>query len=168
VGELQEEGELTKTEAGYSIPNWDSRHTSQWAELMAKVIEFANHQGHASFSVGALHKIHEASYSHREIEKAVNFLHARKKLVRLNDDRFIGAEAMQEIQEKVRQLILRKGKLAIHDSREVLGYGRTRAIAVFEYLDSIGLTCRVGDFRVLAEVDRLHKGAGHMGTRASQ
>jgi selenocysteine-specific elongation factor len=57
---------------------------------------------------------------------------------------------MEEIKEKVTELIHRKGKLAIQDSREILGYGRSRAIAVFEYLDAIGLTCRVGDVRVLS------------------
>jgi selenocysteine-specific elongation factor len=69
---------------------------------------------------------------------------------------------MQEIQEKVKELILRKGSLTIHDSREILGYGRSRAIPIFEYLDAMGLTCRVGDIRILGHGDRLATRTGQM------
>ncbi len=93
----------------------------------------------------------ERNFDHREVEKVLDHLHAQKKLVRLNDDRFLTVEAMEEIKAKVTELIHRKGKLAIQDSKEILGYGRNRAIAVFEYLDAIGLTCRVGDSRVLSQ-----------------
>jgi selenocysteine-specific elongation factor len=57
--------------------------------------------------------------------------------------------AMEEIKEKVREKILQEGSLTLQGSKEVLGYGRTRGVAVLEHLDSIGLTYRVGDERFL-------------------
>jgi len=162
LGELRREGKLIRTEAGYRIPDLVVKRPLQLEKLMEKVIEFAKSQGYATFSVGTFHKLHQESYTHREVEKVVDHLHAQKKLVRLNDNRFLTTEAMQEIQEKVKELILRKGSLTIHDSREILGYGRSRAIPIFEYLDAMGLTCRVGDIRILGHGDRLATRTGQM------
>jgi selenocysteine-specific elongation factor len=148
--ELRDEGKLIKTDAGYRITNFVARLPPHRERLIEQLVEFAKAQGYKTFSAGTFWKRHGEGISHRDVEKVLDHLHARKKLVRLNDDRFLTVEAMEEIKEKVTELIHRKGKLAIQDSREILGYGRSRAIAVFEYLDAIGLTCRVGDVRVLS------------------
>ena len=149
LSELCNEGKLMKNEAGYRIPNFVVRHPSKWEKLVEMVGEFAKNQGYATFSVGTFWKLYGEGFTHRDVEKVVDHLHAQKKLVRLNDGRFLTAEAIAEIKEKVVELIHRKGKLTLQDSKEVLGYGRSRAIAVFEYLDAIGLTCRAGDARLL-------------------
>jgi selenocysteine-specific elongation factor len=163
VGELCKEGKLTRTAKGYRIPNFVVRLPSQREKLVEKVVEFAKNQGYATFSAGTYKKLYGDNFTYRDVEKVMNHLHAQKKLVRLNDDRFITTEAMQEIQEKVKELILRKGSLTLHDSWEILGYGRSRAIAIFEYLDTtVGLTCRVGDVRVLRSEDRLRVPCGHL------
>jgi selenocysteine-specific elongation factor len=127
-----------------------------------KLVEFARDRGCATFSAGTFWKLHGEGFAHREVEKVLDHLHAQKKLVRLNDDRFLTAEAMQEIKEKVTELLLRKGSLAIQDCKEIFGYGRTRAIPVLDYLDSIGLTCRVGDVRILASEGGLILDQGRM------
>lgn len=162
LSELCAEGKLTKTEAGYRIPNFVVRHPAQLEKLMDKVIEFARSQGYGTFSVGTYWKLHGDGFAFKDVEKIVDRLEAQKKLIRLRDDRFITTEAMQEIQQKVKELILRKGSFSIHDSREILGYGRTRAIAIFDYLDSIGLTRRVGDNHVLAQGHGAMRNTGHM------
>ena len=163
LGELCKEGKLTRTEKGYRIPNFVVKLPSQREKLVEKVVEFARNQGYATFSAGTFKKLYGDNITYRDVEKVMNHLHAQKKLVRLNDDRFITTEAMEEIQEKVKGLILRKGSLTLHDSWEILGYGRSRAIAIFEYLDTtVGLTCRVGDVRVLRSEDRLRVPCGHL------
>jgi selenocysteine-specific elongation factor len=79
----------------------------------------------------------------------LDHLHAQKKLVRLKDGRYLTVEALQEIKEKVTELIQRKGSLTLQDGAAILGYGRSRGIPVLEYLDTLGLTRRIGDERVL-------------------
>ena len=143
------EGKLVKIDGGYRIPNMVTRPSLQREQIMQALGEFMKNQRYATFSVGTFWKRHGEAFSFREVEKILNYLHAKKKIVRLNDDRFITTEAIQEIQDKVRDLILRKGTLRLQDAREILGYGRTRAIPVLDYLDSIGFTCRIGAERTL-------------------
>jgi selenocysteine-specific elongation factor len=162
LGELCKEGQLMRTDSGYRILNFVVKLPSHREKLVEKLVEFAKNQGQATFSAGTFWKRHGEGFTHREVEKVLDHLHAQKKLVRLNDDRFITTEAMREIQEKVKELIRRKGSLTIHDSWEILGYGRSRAIAIFEYLDTIGITCRVGDVRVLTNGNRLMPTRGSM------
>jgi selenocysteine-specific elongation factor len=102
-----------------------------------------------TFGAGTFCKLHGKTFNMRDIQKLLDYLHARKKLVRLNDERFITCEAMDEIKTKVRDKILLEGSLTLLGSKEILGYGRTRGVAVLEHLDSIGLTHRVGDERFL-------------------
>ncbi|MEM1540710.1 MAG: SelB C-terminal domain-containing protein, partial [Candidatus Bathyarchaeia archaeon] len=59
------------------------------------------------------------------------------------------AKALGEIQTKVRDHIEKHGRLSIKDGIEELGIGRTQAIFILEYLDSIGFTIRLGDYRIL-------------------
>jgi selenocysteine-specific elongation factor len=152
IGELCTEGKLVRTDAGYRIPNFVVKLSSRRGKLLEMLLEFAKKRRYESFSAGTFWKLHGEVFEHREIEKVLDHLHAQKKLVRLNDDRFLTAEAMQEIKEKVTELILRKGSLTLQDSKEILGYGRTRGIPVLDYLDTSGLTCRIGDKRVLSGV----------------
>jgi selenocysteine-specific elongation factor len=155
LGELCDEGNLTKTKAGYRVPNFVVRLPLRREKLIERLVEYAKKQGYATFSAGTFWKRHGEGFSHRDVEKALDHLYVQKKLVRLNDGRFLTVEALKEIKEKVRALILRKGPLTIEGSKEVLGYGRNRAVPVLDYLDSIGFTHRIGDERVLSTEDRL-------------
>jgi selenocysteine-specific elongation factor len=77
------------------------------------------------------------------------YLHVQKKLIRLNNRRFMAPQAMKQIKERVSQVIERNGRLTVGDCKELLGYGRTVGVPVFEYLDLIGFTRRIEDGRVL-------------------
>jgi selenocysteine-specific elongation factor len=56
---------------------------------------------------------------------------------------------MEQIKDRVRKVIMQKGRLTLADSKEILGYGRTVGVPVLEYLDAIGFTCRQENERVL-------------------
>ena len=58
---------------------------------------------------------------------------------------------IDDIKERVAAAIARQGSLRLSDSKAVLGYGRSNAAAVYEYLDDIGFTCRRGNVRTLTE-----------------
>lgn len=149
LGDLCKESKLTKAEAGYRVPNFVVKLPLQRERLMKKIVEFARYQGYGTFSAGTFWKRYGEGLTHRDIEKVLDHLHAQKRLVRLNDGRFLTSEALHEIKEKITRHIQRKGSLTIQDSAQILGFGRTRAVPILDYLDSIGLTCRVGDVRVL-------------------
>ncbi len=142
------------TKTSYRVGALVVRNTSEWKDLIEKVLEFAREQGYSTFNAEAFWKSQSESFDFREVLKVLDQLHAQKRLIRLNDRRFLSVEAMQEIEEKIRELIMRNGSMAISDCQEIFGYGRKRGIPILDYLDSIGLTCRVGNVRVLAPLDR--------------
>jgi selenocysteine-specific elongation factor len=147
--ELCKEGRLTKTEKGYCIPNFVVKPPSHQKKLIEQLIEFTEKQGYGTFSAGTYWKLHGEGVSHRDVEKVLDHLHAQKKLVRLKDGRFLTVQAFTEIKEKVRTLIVRKGRLTLQDGEAILGYGRSRTVPVLDYLDSTGFTRRIGNERVL-------------------
>ena len=149
LADLCKDGKLEKTESGYRVPHLVVGLSSEYETIGARLLEYALGLGYVTFGAGTFCKLHGKTFNLREIQKLLDYLHARKKLVRLNDGRFLTCEAMEEIKKKARAKILLDGSLTIAGSKEMLGYGRTRGIAVLEYLDFIGLTMRVGDERFL-------------------
>jgi selenocysteine-specific elongation factor len=160
LGDLCNEEELVRCEGGYRIPNLVISHPRQRERLVEKVIAFAKSQGCATFSVGTFKKLYGKNFTFKDVEKAFNQLYEQKKLVLLNDGRFLNVEAMQEIKDKVSARLQKKGSIAIKDCKEILGYGRTRAVPILDYLDEIGLTCRVGDIRVLVSNNNMRSKQG--------
>jgi selenocysteine-specific elongation factor len=150
LDELCGEGKLIRSDTGYCIPNCQTRHSSQREALIRKILEFAREQRYLSFHAGTFSRIYGEKYSEKEVIKVIDYLHAQKKLIRLHDGRFLSSEAIQDIKDKIIEQIQRKGNISIGDCREIFGYGRNRAIPVFDYLDHIGLTLHEGDVRVLA------------------
>ncbi len=147
--DLCTKGKLIRSNGGYQIPVLVGRLSPNKRHLIEKLKEFAAKQGYVSFSAGTFHNLHGDGIQWKELQKALDYLHIQGKIVRLNDGRYLTSEALQEIVEKVRTLIQQKGSLTIKDSIEILGYGRLRAVPVLDYLDTIGLTRRVADVRVL-------------------
>jgi len=76
---------------------------------------------------------------------------AEKHLIRLKENRFIHAEAMEEIKKKIKGYIQLNGKVTAAECKSVLGIGRRETIRILEYLDDIKFTLRIGDHRVLAK-----------------
>jgi selenocysteine-specific elongation factor len=162
--DLCAEGKLLRCDGGYQVPTLVGKLSPNKKQLIEKLKEFAASQGYSSFSAGTFYKLHGEDIQWRDVQKALDYLHAQKKIVRLNDGRYLTCEALQEIGEKVRTLIQRKGSLTIKDATEILGYGRFRTVPVLDYLDTIGLTRRIGDGRVLKSEDHLTaKRSGVMG-----
>ena len=149
IGKLCDEKKLVKTESGLKIPHIKAELSSHQGEIIKSVMEFARCCGYSTFSPGTFHKLNSSNLDYGSIQRAINFLCSQKKLLKLKDGRVLNAEALPEIQARIRELILRKGSLSVHDTKSILGYGRSKAIPVLDYLDSIGFTQREGDLRIL-------------------
>mgnify|MGYP000891933045 CR=1 FL=1 len=149
IAKLCDEKKLVKTESGLKIPHIKAELSSHQGEIIKSVMEFARCCGYSTFSPGTFHKLNSSNLDYGSIQRAINFLCSQRKLLKLKDGRVLNAEALPEIQSRIRELILRKGSLSVHDTKSILGYGRTKAIPVLDYLDSIGFTQREGDLRIL-------------------
>ena len=81
----------------------------------------------------------------------LSYLRNEGKLVRLKDGRYIPAQCLETIKEKLKAVVATNGAFTLDDLRTTLGYGRRIGVIVLEYLDSVGFTSRLGEGRVLRE-----------------
>lgn len=147
-------GQLAVHEGGYilcdAMPALDHRRETLGNLLMA----YARKTGLTPFSADTFWKLHRPAYEKGEIWQVLNYLHARKRLVRLNDRRFLSLEALATIKARVAQAIARKGYITVGDCKEVLGYGRWGGTHVLDYLNDIGFTLRRDNKHYLSQENR--------------
>ena len=70
-------------------------------------------------------------------------------LVRINSEVVYTAEVLEEMQERVADLICAEGSVTIAQVRDLFGTSRKYAVSLMEYLDQQHITRRVGDVRIL-------------------
>jgi hypothetical protein len=147
--ELCSAGKLVAINGGYRVPSLSVKLPPNPVKVADQMLEYALNLGYVTFSARTFCELHWKDFNVRAIRQLLEHLRDRKKLVRLNDGRYLTCQAIEDIKEKVRDWILQKGSLTVQGSKEILGYGRNRGVPVLEYLDSIGFTRRIDDARVL-------------------
>ena len=149
LAELCREGKLIKTGGGFQIRDLSAKLSKEQERLITLLLENAQHLGIIPFRADMFWKFHKKKFNKNEIQRLLDYLHNQKRLIRLNNGRFLTPRAMEQIKDRVRKVIMQKGRLTLADSKEILGYGRTVGVPVLEYLDAIGFTCRQENERVL-------------------
>lgn len=149
LGELRSERKLVEIDRGFRVPSLSLKLPVNAAKSADQMLDYARSLGCITFNARTLCELHWKTFKVNEIRGLLEYLRAKRKLVRLSDGRYLTSEAMEEIKQRVTDLITRKGSLRVQDSWKILGYGRNRAIPVLDYLDFIGLTRRINDVRVL-------------------
>ncbi len=151
LADLEARGTVARDPTGYRLPDRVTALPRRQQEIVDKVLSYAKKLGWRTFAVGTFCDDHGERYPRPEVQKIADYLTAQKTLVRLRDGRYMTREALEEVKEIVRTKILRDGSVTIADCTALFGFGRTRGISILDYLDSIGMTIRVGDRRVLSE-----------------
>jgi selenocysteine-specific elongation factor len=148
--ELCNEGVLIKTGGSFKVPNLSVNVSDRQEQLIEELLDYAASSGFVPFSADTFWKVYgRRKLNKNEIQRLLDFLQNQGRLVRLNNRRFLSPDTVENIKERVREVIRKSGVLTLGDCKEVLGYGRTVGVPVFEYLDAIGFTRREGDSRVL-------------------
>ena len=146
---LVAEKRVIRMEGGYHLPDALNRFAPQRRGLAALIADFSEKAGLSPFSPDTIWKQYQQGIAKTEVRRILDFMCTQKKLVRLSDNRFLSVEALAEIKTRVKNAITDKGCISLKDSTEILGYGRWGGAPVFDYLDKIGFTTRIGDERVL-------------------
>jgi selenocysteine-specific elongation factor len=149
--DLERRGTVTRDPGGYRLPDRVTVLPRRQQEIVQRILDYAKKLGWRTFAVGTFCDDHGERYPRPEVQKLVDYLTAQKTLVRLRDGRYMTREALEEVKEKVRAKILRDGAVTVGDCSELFGFGRTRGLSILDYLDSIGMTVRIGDRRILSE-----------------
>jgi selenocysteine-specific elongation factor len=99
----------------------------------------------AGFNVPALN---ELTGRYAVTDELVESLEAGGRLVRVGPNLAYEAESFEEIKRSIVKLIDDRGKIDVASLRDHFGSSRKFCLPILEYLDSAGITRRVGDFRV--------------------
>ncbi len=86
-----------------------------------------------------------------EEKEVLHFLILAGQVVDVSSDFFLPKQDFEDLSGQVRDLIQMEGKTTAARVRDVLGSSRKLVIPLLEKLDTLGITRRVGDERVLAE-----------------
>jgi len=84
-------------------------------------------------------------------EEVLGVLLARGDLVQVSPEVLFLRETYEEMVERIRAHIQQQGSITLAQVRDLFQTSRKYAQALLEYLDSVGVTRRVGDERVLAK-----------------
>ncbi len=83
----------------------------------------------------------------------MDYLVDREVLVRLSDKVTYHADTIEAAEKIVREYISTNGAMSVADLRDVTGVSRKYTLAIMEYFDTIGITRREGDVRVLVRAE---------------
>lgn len=147
-------GKLSRFEGGFLLPDTESMMDAGREALKSLLMGFARESGLAPFSADTFCKLYNGRYDKKDVGQLLNFMSARKLLVRLNDGRFLSPEAIEIIKARVAKTIAARGFITVGDCKELLGYGRWGGTHVLDYLNHIGFTVRREDKHVLKTVPR--------------
>lgn len=84
----------------------------------------------------------------------LTYLEEADEVVSVGDGVVFAAEAYREMAERITEYLRREGTITLAQARDLFGTTRKYAQALLEYLDSLRVTRRVGDERVLRERER--------------
>lgn len=148
IEKLLLKGSIEKSGANLRQRGFETSLTEKQKAICKAIEEACIKSGTRPLPIPELQDI-KTHYGEKETLKMLNMLIKEGKIIRLKNGRLLHAKALGEIQTKVRDHIEKHGRLSIKDGIEELGIGRTQAIFILEYLDSIGFTIRLGDYRIL-------------------
>ena len=143
------EGRWIKLDGGYQLADAVSVVDATHAELIDRLNAYAEVSNLTPFSADTFFKLNRERYGKPQIQKTLDYLFSQKRMIRLDDNRFLSLKAIDEIKIRVSNAILEQGSITIQDCRSILGYGRWVGTPILDYLDSIGFTVRKGKERFL-------------------
>jgi len=102
--------------------------------------------------------LHAAAGDEKKMNSCIHILQDGGKIVRVGQEGWISAPALEEVISKVAGIIGEKGSMSVGDFKDVLGLSRKYAVPLLEYLDGGGYTRREGDERVAGPALKGEKG----------
>jgi len=149
VSGLCQTGRLVMVNGGFQLPDTLERVGKGRQQMMDVIGAYARQSGLSPFSADTIWKQMDKGCEKDEIARTLRFLTTQGRLIRLSDNRFLAAEALEQIKQRVKAAIESQGSITLADSQAILGYGRWGGAPVLDYLDKIGFTKRVGNLRFL-------------------
>jgi selenocysteine-specific elongation factor len=149
--ELCRDNALVREGGGFRPSRFSAELSEDQNRIIAIIFDYASQSGMCPFSADTVWKVNRRKCDKSRIKKLISFLRDQKRLVQVNDGRFLSVEALEQVKSKIAEVIYQKGMFTIPDCTPVLGYGRAVAIPILEYLDDAGFTLRTEQGRKLKD-----------------
>ena len=85
----------------------------------------------------------------RDVKEVVSFLLKEHVLVKVKEDLYFHAKAIEDLKKKLVAFLTDHAEITTSEFKQMTGVSRKYMIPLFEYFDSMQITMRVGEKRVL-------------------
>lgn len=135
-------GDIIRVDGGYRpADSQPALHASRDPQV-SFLVDYMQGAGLTPISPAFFWKQHPSRCSRAKAARLFNYLHSQKELIRLNDNRFLSRNAIEEIKRRVARAIADRGFITLGDCKELFGYGRSGGAHVLDYLNQTGFTVR--------------------------
>jgi len=145
--EATRSGTLIRTSGKITVPGYLRPWKAQESEAAERIIAAYNDGEYATALDNDVCR--ELKISPVLFKNILQYLLDREILVRLNEKVIYHADTLEDAKTQVSEYISENGSMTVADLRDLLGVSRKYTLAILEYFDTIGVTRRVGDARVL-------------------
>lgn len=149
MGNLTGKKRIHKENHGYTVPGFKRFLTEQQNHLADELLLHAKEIELSPFSVGGFCKKHRGKFEKNQVRRVLGHLCKQGKMTYLGENYYIDPAAIETIKHRVIKTFENKTAIHLSDSKEILGYGRSKGERIFEHLDDIGFTTRKGDLRTI-------------------
>lgn len=147
LSELITSGKIEETRDFVRRPGFSPPMDAKVTEMRAWIVQMLQEGRFAPPGAGEIAKKVGSSDA---FDRVLRALQDEGEVVEVGSGIFFHREALEEIKQTVVDEIKRHGNISVATLRDSLGTSRKYALAVLEYFDSLKLTRRIGDTRVLA------------------
>jgi len=145
---LQQEGRIDSHKGRVGLSGYQKKLDPCQRMIYERLDALCKEYRFRPLPLNVLRKIKE-THGEKRVEAIIKVMIREGRLVQLNNYRLIHSESLEEIKRILREWIREKGKVVLGEAIKVLGIGRTQTQPIFDYLDSVRFTMRVGDYRIL-------------------
>ena len=111
LAELCSEGKLIKTDGAFLIRNLSVKLSAEQERLINMLLDYTRKSGFVPFSAHTFWKLHKRRFNKNEIQRLLDYLHTQNRLICLNNRRFLTPQAIEQIKNRVEQVIRKNGSL---------------------------------------------------------
>ena len=145
IQELSERGELNASKDIVMRGQRDLEQNSRMTDLAKRLIDQFEKWGLTPPKPNAIAA--ELSENDKEVRAAFDRLLSRGALVRVRSDYYVGADCLEQLQQRLLQHLHEHGEITPQQWKQLTGASRKYSIPLAEYFDAAKVTLRIGDIR---------------------
>lgn len=138
---------VVKENEYYRLPDFEGGLTAQQEEMKETILDYLLQQGVQP--PGIVNMSTALNLPPKSLEKILKIGHREKWIIRVKEDLWYREDILVQVKTKLLEWFQGQESLTVIEFKDLLGVSRKHAIGLLEYFDSIHLTRRVDNHRIL-------------------